>query len=114
MPLGSAGRVRGARYWLEEPERPELAELFELARGRAMRTAARCRGRLRASSSAASSRVALDGLSDHLLALRALLDRGESTPGEIARRLGALCAEPAHRSAVQETASSRPSGWSGW
>ena len=45
--------------------------------------------------------VALDGLSDYLLALRALLDRGDPTPDGLARRLGALCAEPAHRRAVE-------------
>ena len=47
--------------------------------------------------------MALEGLSDHLLALRGLLDRGGCTPGEMARRLGVLCAEPAQRQAVQET-----------
>ena len=45
--------------------------------------------------------VALDGLSDHLLAMRALLDRGDPSPDGLARRLGALCAEPAHRHAVE-------------
>jgi hypothetical protein len=101
-PLGSTGRVRGARYWLDEPERPELAELFELARARHAHGGA-LPWALARFELGCEQRVALDGLSDHLLALRALLDRGEPTPGDMARRVGALCAEPAHRSAVQET-----------
>jgi hypothetical protein len=101
-PLGSSGRVRGARYWLEEPERAELAELFELARARHAHGGS-LPWALARFELGCEQRVALDGLSDHLLALRALLDRVESTPGEIARRLGALCAEPAHRDAVIET-----------
>ncbi len=101
-PLGSAGRVRGARYWLEEPERPELSELFELARARHAHGGA-LPWALARFELGCEQRVPLEGLSDHLLALRALLDRGESTPGEIARRVGALCAEPARRQAVHET-----------
>jgi hypothetical protein len=102
VPLGSAGRVRGARYWLEEPERPELAELFGLARARHSHGGA-LPWALARFELGCEQRVALEGLSDHLLALRALLDRGESTPGEVAKRVGALCAEPAHREAVRET-----------
>jgi hypothetical protein len=102
-PLGSAGRVRGARYWLEEPERLELAELFELSRARHAHGGS-LPWALARFELGCEQRVALEGLSDHLLALRALLDRGESTSGEIARRLGALCAEPAQRESVEETA----------
>ena len=100
--LGSAGRVRGARYWLEEPERAELAELFELARARHAHGGS-LPWALARFELGCEQRVALDGLSDHLLSLRALLDRGGSTSGEMARRLGALCAEPAQRESVQET-----------
>jgi hypothetical protein len=46
--------------------------------------------------------VALEGLSDYLLSLRALLDHGERAEGWIARRLAALCAEPADQDAVEE------------
>ena len=55
---GSAGRVRGARYWLDAPERPELAELFELcarapcARRVAALGAGAVRARLRAAGRA--------------------------------------------------------------
>jgi hypothetical protein len=100
-PLGSAGRVRGARYWLEPSERPELAELFELARARHAHGGA-LPWALTRFELGCEQPVALEGLSDHLLALRSLLDRGESTPRDIARRLGALCAEPSHRDVVQD------------
>ena len=102
VPLGSTGRVRGPRYWLEEPERPELAELFGLARARHSHGGS-LPWALARFELGCEQRVALEGLSDHLLALRALLDRGQSTRGEMARRLGALCAEPAHRDAVEQT-----------
>ncbi len=99
--LGSAGRVRGPRYRLDASERPELAELFELSRARHS-SGGSLPWALTRFELGCEQRVALEGLSDHILALRALLDRGESPPAELARRLGALCAEPAHRRAVQE------------
>ncbi len=98
--LGSTGRVRGPRYHLDPAERPELAELFELSRARHAHGGS-LPWALARFELGCEQRVALEGLSDHLLALRALLDRGDSTPAEMARRLGALCAEPAHRQAVQ-------------
>ena len=101
VPLGSTGRVRGAPYLLGPSERPEVAELFELARSRHAHGGA-LPWALSRFELGCEQPVALDGLSDHLLALRALLDRGDATPFEIARRVGALCAEPAHRAAVQE------------
>ena len=101
-PLGSSGRVRGPRYLLDESERPELAELFELARARHAHGGS-LPWALARFELGCEQRVALEGLSDHLLALRALLDRGGSTPGEMARRLSALCAEAGHRDAVRES-----------
>ena len=100
VPLGFAGRSRGNPYVLESDERSELMEIFELLRlGRAMR----------GSLSWALSRfelgceqpVALDGLSDYLLAARALLDAGEPPAVGVALRLAALCAEPADQRSVQ-------------
>ncbi len=100
VPLGFSGRSRGNPYLLEPDERSELMEIFELLRlGRAMR----------GSLSWALSRfelgceqpVALDGLSDYLLAARALLDAGEPPAVGVALRLAALCAEPADQRAVQ-------------
>jgi hypothetical protein len=46
--------------------------------------------------------VSLEGLSDHLLALRAILGEGERSERSISRRLAALCAEPADQRAVRD------------
>src|SRR6185437_4686651 len=45
---------------------------------------------------------ALSGLTDHLLALRALLEPEGPRSGRLAGRVAALCALPEHRSAVTE------------
>jgi hypothetical protein len=99
VPLGFAGRSRGARYWLEGPERPELAELFELLRSRPAQGGA-LPWALARFELGCEQPVTLEGLSDHLLALRAILDSGERSDRAIARRLAALCAEPADQRAV--------------
>jgi len=100
VPLGTSGRSRGGPYLLEPSERGELAELFELARSRPALGGA-LPWALARFELGCEQPVALDGLSDHLLAMRALLDRGDPSPEGLARRLGALCAEPAHRRAVE-------------
>ena len=100
VPLGSRGRVaRSPGTVLEAPERPELTELFELLRlGRRRRLpalgAVALRDRLRAA-------VALDGLSDHLLAAARAARGGEPSRRSRRARLAALCAEPADQRAVQ-------------
>jgi hypothetical protein len=99
VPLGFAGRSRGARYWLEGPERPELAELFELLRSRPAQGGA-LPWALSRFELGCEHPVGLEGLSDHLLALRAILDSGERSDRATARRLAALCAEPADQRAV--------------
>jgi hypothetical protein len=100
VPLGTSGRSRGGSYRLEPPERGELIELFELARSRPALGGALpwALGRFELGC---EQPVALDGLSDYLLAMRALLDRGDPSPEGLARRLGALCAEPVHRRSVE-------------
>jgi hypothetical protein len=100
VPLGFAGRSRGGRYWLEGHERPELAELFELLRSRPAQGGA-LPWALARFELGCEHPVALEGLSDHLLALRAILDDGERSDRPIARRLAALCAEPADQRAVR-------------
>jgi hypothetical protein len=100
VPLGTSGRSRGGPYRLEASERAELVELFELARSRPALGGA-LPWALTRFELGCEQPVALDGLSDHLLAMRALLDRGDPSPEGLARRLGALCAEPAHRNAVE-------------
>ena len=73
------------------------------SRARVMRTADRCRGRSRASSSAASSASRSKGCRTTCLRCGRCSIAASRRPGEMARRVGALCAEPAHREAVQET-----------
>jgi hypothetical protein len=102
VPLGTSGRSRGGTYCLEAAERAELIELFELARSRPALGGA-LPWALARFELGCEQPVALDGLSDYLLATRALLDRGDSSPEGLARRLGALCAEPAHRRAVEDS-----------
>jgi hypothetical protein len=101
VPLGFAGRSRGGEYWLEAPERVELAELYELLRSRPALTGA-LPWALARFELGCEHPVPLQGLSDHLLALRALLDHGERAEGWIARRLAALCSEPADHELVEE------------
>ena len=105
VPLGFAGRSRGGRYWLDPAERGELQELYDVLRSRPVLTGplpwALARFEL-----GCEHPVALEGLSDYLLALRALLAPAEVSAapveGWIARRLAALCAEPADQGAVEE------------
>ena len=66
------------------------------------RTATSSRGRCGASSWAASERARYEGLSDHLLALRALLEPEGAASGLLPRRLAALCATPERRAELTE------------
>lgn len=102
VPLGTSGRSRGRAFELQSSNRAELAELFELVRSRPALGGA-LPWALTRFELGCEQPVALDGLSDFLLALRALLDRGDPSPEGLARRLGALCAEPAHRRAVESS-----------
>ena len=102
--LGFAGRSRGGRYWLEEQERPELAELFELLRSRPLQGGA-LPWAIARFELGCEHPVSLEGLSDHLLALRAVLDDGERSELAIARRIAALCAEPADQHVVRDRVS---------
>jgi hypothetical protein len=102
VPLGFAGRSRGTRYWLDGQERAELVELFETLRSRPAQGGA-LPWALARFELGCEHPVALEGLSDHLLALRALLDDGERSERAIARRLAALSAEPADQTAVRDS-----------
>ena len=108
----SPGTRAPGEYWLEGPERDELVELFELVRMRPLR-AGRCRWALTRFEMGCGQPLALEGLSDHLLALRALLDGDEHGPAGVPARLAALCAEPADRRRAASRRSSRPSRSSG-
>jgi hypothetical protein len=97
LALGFPVRPRGGAYTLEREEKTDLIELFELVRERPLPGGALpwALGRFEMGCEQA---VALEGLSDHLLALRALLDGDDSEVERVSARLAALCAEPAERS----------------
>jgi hypothetical protein len=100
LPLGFGGRPRSGEYWLEAAERGELAELFELVRQRPL-AGGPLPWALARFEVGCEQLLPLEGLSDHLLALRALLDGEEASPAGISARLAALCAEPAERDALR-------------
>ena len=112
VPLGTSGRSRGGPYSLEPSERAELVELFELARSRPALGGA-LPWALTRFELGCEQPVALDGLSDHLLAMRALLDRGDPRPRALLVASG-RCAPSRPIAELSRAASSRRSGWSGW
>jgi hypothetical protein len=100
LPLGFAGRARAGDYVLEPAERHDLVELFEIVRERPLQGGA-LPWALSRFEIGCEQRTPLEGLSDHLLALRALLDADEPTPADVSMRLAALCAERAGRGALR-------------
>jgi hypothetical protein len=100
IPLGYATRPRAGDYWIEEADRDELAELFELVRARPL-GGGTLRWALARFEMGCDQPVAVEGLSDHLLAIRALLDGDEASPVGLASRLAVLCAEPAERGGLE-------------
>jgi hypothetical protein len=96
LPLGFTGYTRSGDYWLEGPERDELVELFELVRMRPLQGGPLSWSLTRFEMGCGQA-FALEGLSDHLLALSALLDGEETGPASIPTRLAVLCAEPEDR-----------------
>jgi hypothetical protein len=96
LPLGFTVRPRGGAYSLEPGDRADLVELFELVRERPLPGGA-LPWALSRFEMGCERTLALEGLSDHLLALRALLDGDDADPERVSARLAALCAEPADR-----------------
>jgi hypothetical protein len=96
LPLGFSGHMRAGDYWLEGPERDELLELFELVRMRPLQGGPSSWALTRFEMGCGQA-FALEGLSDYLLALSALLDGDDTVPAGVPKRLAALCAEPAER-----------------
>lgn len=94
-----AGRPRGGGYWLTEAELGELAAFAAALSARPLRGGSLAWAVARFEMGA-ERRTSLEGLSDHLLALRALLEGGGAQVG-MAARVAALCAEPGERQAVQ-------------
>ncbi|MEX0993380.1 MAG: hypothetical protein WDZ37_05220 [Solirubrobacterales bacterium] len=100
IPLGFAGRSRGGEYWLDAHEQGQFVELLELMRNRPVQGGSLAWALTRFELGLEQP-VAIDGLSDHLLAIRALLDGGEPTSLAMAQRLAALCAEPDQRAELR-------------
>jgi len=100
LPLGHAGRPRAGGYPLEPGDREELSELFELVRLRPLAGGALPWALARFEMGCERAFV-LEALSDHLLAIRALLDGEEPSPVGLSTRLAALCAEPPERAALE-------------
>jgi hypothetical protein len=99
-PLGQPGHHRFGDYWLEAGEREDLIDLFEVVSSRPMRG-----GPLPWSLSrfemGCERPLSIEGLTDHLLVLRALLDGDEPSPVGMSLRLAALCGEPSERRRLQ-------------
>jgi hypothetical protein len=101
MPIGVSGRSRAGEYRLDAAEQEQMAQLFAL-----VRTGPPAGGPLPWAMArfemGCEQSVVTDGLSDHLLALRALLDGDHSGAAGVAPRLAALCADPEQRPALQD------------
>jgi hypothetical protein len=98
--LGSAGHLRGDPWLLTGAEEPDLRELIELlSQARHGGAVAWALGRF---EMACERQLDTEALSDHLLALRALLDGADDTGrASLGLRLAALCAEEADRRPLQ-------------
>nr|MBA2764188.1 hypothetical protein [Thermoleophilaceae bacterium] len=96
------GAPRTESHRLAGHEEAELADLLDvIAHSRYSERVAWALGRF---EMGCSRRVAREGLTDHLLVLRALLGGTHGDDGRIPMRLAALCAEEGDRSAVASLA----------
>jgi hypothetical protein len=101
LPLGFSGRPGSGDYWLDPPERDELTELFDVVRSRSL-SGGPLPWALSRFEIGCGQLFALDGLSDHLLALSALLEGEGESPAGVSSRFAALCAEPANRGKLEK------------
>jgi hypothetical protein len=99
--LAFSGRPHAGELWLDPTDRDELAELFDLVRAHPIKGGALpwALARFEMGSERA---VPLDGLSDHLLALRALFHEEEPSATALSSRVAALCGEPPQRPWIQD------------
>src|SRR2546423_4438314 len=100
VPLAMGGPGRGEPWLLAEAEEAELRELVELmARAR---HPGRISWALRRFEMGCERASDVEALSDHLLALEALLDAGDDAGrASLALRLASLCAEEHERAALR-------------
>jgi hypothetical protein len=101
-PLGTSGRARG-RTSLTVAQEDELRAFCNLVARRTPR-AGEVAWALSRFEMACERAAPFDALTDHLLALRALLEPEGAESGRLAQRLAALCALPAVRAALAERA----------
>jgi hypothetical protein len=93
-------RPRGGGYWLTQEDVDELTALAAAVAARPVRGGAMswAVGRFEMGLERSGP---LEGLSDHLLSLRAILEGGGPAAIGLSARVAALCAEPEGRQAVQ-------------
>jgi hypothetical protein len=111
MPIGR-GRARGEPYRIEPDQEDELRAFCNLIARRAPGAGAGDGALQRGEVAWALRRFELgcerddryDGLTDHLLGLRALLEPEGPASGRLAQRLAAICAQPDQRAALAERA----------
>jgi len=111
MPIGR-GRARGEPYRIEPDQEDELRGFCNLITRRAPGAGAGDGALQRGEVAWALRRFELgcerddryDGLTDHLLGLRALLEPEGPASGRLAQRLAAICAQPDQRAALAERA----------
>jgi hypothetical protein len=99
-PLGTSGRARG-RTSLTAAQEDELRAFGNLVARRTPR-AGEVAWALSRFEMACERAAPFDALTDHLLALRALLEPEGAESGRLAQRLAALCALPGDRAALAE------------
>ncbi|HET8674039.1 MAG TPA: hypothetical protein VFL87_10410, partial [Thermoleophilaceae bacterium] len=100
VPLASSGQLRGEPWLLTGAEEADLRELIDLlSHSRATGTMAWALARF---EMGCERPLDTEGLSDYLLAIKALLDGSDDTGrASLALRLAALCAEESDRRALQ-------------
>ena len=98
--LGGAGRARGELV-IDVDDEDELRAFCSLI-GRRTPTCGELAWALRRFELGCERASALDALTDHLLALRALLEPEGPASGRLAGRIAALCATQEHRAEVTE------------
>ncbi len=101
--LGVGGGVpAGPPYRVEPDEEDELRGFCNLVARRAESARGEVGFALRRFEMGCGSDDPFDGLTDHLLALRALLEPEGPASGRLAQRLAAICAMPEQRAALAE------------
>jgi hypothetical protein len=101
--LGLGGGLpRGVPYRVEPDEEDELRGFCNLVAKRAGDAHGEVAWALRRFEMGCQREHAFEALTDHMLALRALLEPEGPGSGRLSQRLAAICATPEHRSALAE------------